>query len=772
VTSPLARVRRPADLARLLVVIAIGALVFAAGNLAAQTTTGLQSDIVQATRLLPTFILLALTAIGGTFAVLLPAALVMLGLLERKIRLVLEAHLAAIVAIAAAIAANSYLAATDNLRLIAIFIGSNSQSATPINTLLAATLALALVLRLTERKFWSIATITISVLLGWSTVLAGSATLVAQLISAIGGICAGLIVRILLGTPSTRPSIAQLISEIPEFGLTESDLTAETATKYHAVLPSGKHITLEILDRDSDGAGFIASIYRTMRLRGIESGSGLAMRPKVERLMLANLAARNAGVNTKEMYAVKEINADAIVILRERIEATAITAQTPGLDQVLATVWQQLARLHQADIAHRNASLDSFVLQDGKVIVRNLDTAVIASSKLLMALDIAELLLATTQVVGAKRAVEIAIAELSKPKVFYAARLLQPIAMSAASRANLRTNKSSLSELRSELAHLGIDPDVEQLDIQRLRPRTLLLLTLSVAAGYAVLNQLAEVNLVNIFSAAQLNWILIAIAFSAITYIGATFALTAFITTKVNWLRAFIAQLAGSFLTLVTPPAVGAVTVNVRFLQRNGLTPGAAGATVAMSQITMFGTHILMLIAVSVIAGTSAELSFSPPRWLILAITAVAFSSIFALTIPLVRNWLLKVTANFRNQMLPALVKVISEPRRLIFAMFGAVGMNLAYILCLAASIRAFGDSTALITVAFIYLAGATLGSLAPTPGGLGAVEAVLVAALTAGGLPAATAISVTLLYRLVTFWLPVLPGWLGFNYLTRKESL
>jgi uncharacterized protein (TIRG00374 family) len=98
--------------------------------------------------------------------------------------------------------------------------------------------------------------------------------------------------------------------------------------------------------------------------------------------------------------------------------------------------------------------------------------------------------------------------------------------------------------------------------------------------------------------------------------------------------------------------------------------------------------------------------------------------------------------------------------------------MNSAYILCLFACIRAFGNDTELITVAFIYLAGATLGSLAPTPGGLGAVEAVLVAALTAGGLPATIAISATLLYRVVTFWLPMLPGWISFGYLGRKGAL
>lgn len=751
----------------------IGSLIFAAGNLAAQTTSGLQSDLVQASRLLPSVLVLLLTAVGGLLAVLLPAAYVVLGLIERKVRLVLEANLAALISVGAAISINTFITNTNSPELYAIFVGGAPTDAiSPINTLLAATLSMAIVLRLTERKIWSISTIAITIILAWSTVLAGSATLISQLLSAIGGIAVGLLVRILLGTPSTRPSLAQIINEIPEFGLSESDLFESAANAYQAKLAAGKNVELEILDRDADRAGFLSSFWRTLRLRGIDSGSGLAMRPRAERLMLANLAARNAGINAGELYAVKEISPDAILVVREKVELAEINSDTPELEGVLSQVWQQLARLHQSDIAHRHATLNSFGLRENKVAVKNLDAAVVAASKLLMALDVAELLLDTTHLVGARKAVSIATEELSKQQVFYAARLLQPIAMSSTSRANLRANKSSLSDLRIALADLGFNATGEVINIERLRPRNILLLTVSVAAGYALLNQLADVNLIQLFDAAETSWVLVAIAFSALTYIGATFALTAFSPVRVSWLKTTLAHLAGSFIVLVTPPTVGAISINVRFLQRSGLTPGAAGATVAMSQVTMFGTHILMLIAVSVVAGTTTELKFDPPRWVVLAIVAILFVVLLFLTIPLGRNWLLRISASLRQQMVPAFVKVISEPRRLLIAAGSSIFMNLAYILCLAASIRAFGNSTELITVAFIYLAGATLGSLAPTPGGLGAVEAVLVAALIAGGLPAGTAISVTLLYRLVTFWLPILPGWLSFNYLTRKQAL
>ena len=61
--------------------------------------------------------------------------------------------------------------------------------------------------------------------------------------------------------------------------------------------------------------------------------------------------------------------------------------------------------------------------------------------------------------------------------------------------------------------------------------------------------------------------------------------------------------------------------------------------------------------------------------------------------------------------------------------------------------------------------AGTTIASAAPTPGGLGAAEAALVAAL--GTVEAAEiVVPAVFLYRLATFWLPILPGWLAYKRL------
>ena len=90
----------------------------------------------------------------------------------------------------------------------------------------------------------------------------------------------------------------------------------------------------------------------------------------------------------------------------------------------------------------------------------------------------------------------------------------------------------------------------------------------------------------------------------------------------------------------------------------------------------------------------------------------------------------------------------------------------------LFACVEAFDGNLSIAVVAVVYLAGATIGQAAPTPGGLGAVEAALAAGLTAAGLDAGVAVTAVLLYRLVTFWLPTIPGYWAFTYLTKKNLL
>ena len=53
---------------------------------------------------------------------------------------------------------------------------------------------------------------------------------------------------------------------------------------------------------------------------------------------------------------------------------------------------------------------------------------------------------------------------------------------------------------------------------------------------------------------------------------------------------------------------------------------------------------------------------------------------------------------------------------------------------------------------------------------GLGAIEVATIAGLTGIGVSSGAAVYAVIIYRLATYWLPVLPGWLSWRLLQRME--
>jgi uncharacterized membrane protein YbhN (UPF0104 family) len=191
-----------------------------------------------------------------------------------------------------------------------------------------------------------------------------------------------------------------------------------------------------------------------------------------------------------------------------------------------------------------------------------------------------------------------------------------------------------------------------------------------------------------------------------------------------------------------------------------------------VAQVVAFVLHICLLVVFAAIAGTTAKTSIRPPRWayFVLAGLVVVVLAVFAL--PAGRRLLRARVSPTLGQVLPRLLEVAHQPRKLAEGLGGTLMLTASYILCLAACVAAFGRSVPIASIAVVYLTGSAIGSVVPTPGGLGGVEAALTAGLTAAGLPGAVAVSSVLLFRLLTFWFPVPVGWVALSYLERKHDL
>lgn len=100
-----------------------------------------------------------------------------------------------------------------------------------------------------------------------------------------------------------------------------------------------------------------------------------------------------------------------------------------------------------------------------------------------------------------------------------------------------------------------------------------------------------------------------------------------------------------------------------------------------------------------------------------------------------------------------------------------ACGFWIFDMLCLYATFVAFDYHIGFGYLAVGYVVAYAIGTLAPTPGGLGAIEGILIALYVSFGVPSATAVAVVLVYRLINFWLPIPPGFIAYLVVKRGRQ-
>lgn len=186
-------------------------------------------------------------------------------------------------------------------------------------------------------------------------------------------------------------------------------------------------------------------------------------------------------------------------------------------------------------------------------------------------------------------------------------------------------------------------------------------------------------------------------------------------------------------------------------------------------------THVALLIFFSwAAAGASADLShFNPKLTVLYLVGGLALGALGAfLFVPKLRRWLDTAIRPKINEVGGELVDLVRDPKRFAIIVLGCAATTLGAALALWASIQAFGGGTTFVTVTVVTMVGGTLASAAPTPGGVGAVEAALIGGLAAFGVPAAIAVPSVLLYRILTTWLPVFIGWPIMRWLSDRDMI
>ncbi len=590
--DPARRIRRPVDLLRCAAACFGIALLIAAGLLATATASGVETDVVLVSRALRGAATSTLIAVATLALLLLPGALAVRQLLRRRVRSLAEALATGVLTAIVVGVADVLLrtgAGTHLYNAIAMSRTGARYSA-PLDGYLAGLTAYVTVIDLGHSRRWRTALWLAFGVYAIASVGALHATLLSLGITLLLGRAIGLAVRYTAGSVSQRPTAEAIASALGSAGQPVAEIrriprSGPESRRYTALSTGGTRLDVAVFDRDQRAAGALSRLYRSLRLQEPVAGEApLSTDRAVERRALMAYAVEDAGVGTPRLRAFVRVGPEAVAQASEQ-QAGQTLAEAAGTltDAQLELVWDAVLRLHAHRVTHRALTADRILLTAGGQ-VQLLDPwgGDVAASDLQLRLDLAQLLAELATLVGPDRAAGQAVRKVGAAELIALVPLLQPVVLARSTRVSLRKRKDILPALRKYLlaAAPGSAAEAAPVQLERVRLRTIVTLVASIVAGYLLLGQLARVNLGKLLSGADPRWLLAGLALSALTYLGAALSLAGFVPVRLQMTRTVLAQLAASFVTLVTPAAVGGAAVNVRFLQRNRVPPAVAAASV------------------------------------------------------------------------------------------------------------------------------------------------------------------------------------------------
>lgn len=596
----------------------------------------------------------------------------------------------------------------------------------------------------------------------------------------------GCAARLVFGQPNRRPRGTDIAATMVASGLRPVSVSAghraaRASHPYHVTTADGRRIFVKLTVADDRGGDILSRLYRYLRLRDVGDEHPLwTVRRRAEHEALLSFCAVGAGVPTPTVVTVGEVGVtDAMLVAFHDVGGPRLTEIEPDriTDDVLQQAWALTGSLQAGRIAHRDLRAGNLLLDGaGTVWLVDLDAATTQADDHALAGDTAELLCSLAVRVGPVRAVAAAHRALGSGALAASLPRLQPLALSSTTRAEVKQGDDIIAGVAAEVCRVTGHEPVPLEQLQRVRTRSIVIFAMSAFAVYALLPQLADASgIIQELGNARWGWVAGALLASVATFLAAAIALTGSVPDRLRFGRTTLAQVATQFANFATPASVGGMALNVRYIQKQGTDAPVAVAAVGLDTVAGFVAHLGLLAGMTLLAGsTTTNDGLSVPSPTTAAGVAVAIVAVGALmlAIPAIRARVVDRVLPVVRRSARGIVDIARRPVKLLAVLGGSALLTACYAAALVCSVYAFGATTGVTTLVLVYLVASAIAAVAPTPGGLGAVEAALVAGLTGVGIDGAVAVSAVVVFRFATFWFPLLPGWFAFHALERRDAI
>ena len=280
----------------------------------------------------------------------------------------------------------------------------------------------------------------------------------------------------------------------------------------------------------------------------------------------------------------------------------------------------------------------------------------------------------------------------------------------------------------------------------------------------------------NEIKGADLSWIILGNIFYYLTIPIYTLQILVLSKIKLNNWVTYKVQMSVLFINKFLPSAVCSFVMNSFYLERMGNKASQIASILSMQALTSSIPFTILFITAIIIGvarfNLSANLSIdlSSINWIkiIILILIVVLSIAFVLySSEKIRRFIKNSIESFWDQF----KDYRKRPKNVFLALMTGFVAPFFGVAVLYASGHSVGLEVTFIQAFLIYALATTMANLIPVPGGIGAAEAGLYAGFIFFGYPPSESMAASIIYRIITFWIPVFPGFYFFVNL-RKDVL
>jgi glycosyltransferase 2 family protein len=626
-------------------------------------------------------------------------------------------------------------------------------------------------------------------LLIWLLVLTGvallalGAALPSDVLAAVAvGLVSASVARVAFGSAAGVPATEDVRRSLEGLGFEVAELRAAAtqvrgSAAYVGRDVQGGPVHVRVLGRDAQDTQKIARRWRLLAYRDPRRSAPVGRLEQVEHEALATVMAAQAGVRVPVVVlaALGSEGLAGIVTRRTDVDPLEEMPAEAVTDELLVALWREAACLHRAGISHGRLNASSAIVEDDRPVLVGFGAATLGAPQSAIDIDVAELLVACTVSVGPERALKSAVDGAGVDAVKGALPYLQRAALTPHLRDLARSHEVALDQLRTAAAEVTGSEPVELVQLRRIRARDFVITAAVGFSAYLLISQLAGIGFATIAAdvrRAEPAWLVVGFALAQVAFLPEAVSLRGAVPTALPLQPVVLLKYAIKFINLTVPGSAGSVAATVRFVQRMGGSAGEALASGAVDdvaeKIVQIAIVLLALPFVDLTLDTSDIRISAPDGRLVAALLiAVVVSIALIWRVPVVRA---KVVPSVREG-IAALSVLRSRTKRLQLFGGNLVG-EITFALTLGATCRAFGVGLSLPQLLLVNIGASVLAGLIPVPGGVGAAEATLTAALVAFGVDQSTAFAIAITHRLYTSYLSPVWGYVALRWLRHHGYL